>query len=100
MKNSLEFKEIKDFENITEEEAKKIFHNLCQLNDNQNQIDLNFIRRLLAINNNNYSKIFLKFLTPYKLIDEMKQGKFQKEKMHNVVFNEDEFVNFLTGKDA
>ena len=30
----------------------------------------------------------------------MKQGKFQKEKMHNVVFNEDEFVNFLTGKDA
>ena len=100
MKNSLDFKEIKDFENITEEEAKKIFHNLCQLNDNQNQIDLNFIRRLLAINNNNYSKIFLKFLTQYKLIDEMKQGKFQKEKMHNVVFNEDEFVNFLTGKDA
>ncbi len=100
MKNSLEFKEIKDFENITEEEAKKIFHNLCKLNDNQNQIDLNFIRRLLAINNNNYSKIFLKFLTQYKLIDEMRQGKFQKENLHNVVFNEDEFVNFLTGKDT
>ena len=70
------------------------------MNDDQKQIDLNFIRRLLAINNNNYSKIFLKFLTQYKLIDEMKEGKFNKENLHNVVFNEDEFVNFLTGKDT
>jgi len=54
----------------------------------------------LAINNNNYSKIFLKFLTQYKLIDEMRKGKFNKESLHNVVFNEEEFVNFLTGKDT
>ena len=100
MNNVLNLKEIKDYEQFSEEEAKKIFRELCKLNDNQNQIDLNFIRRLLAINNNNYSKIFLKFLTQYKLIEEMRQGKFNKENLHNVVFNEDEFVNFLTGKDS
>ena len=100
MNNILNLKNIKDFEKITEDEAKKIFNDLCKLNDDQKQIDLNFIRRLLAINNNNYSKIFLKFLTQYKLIDEMRKGKFNKESLHNVVFNEDEFVNFLTGKDT
>jgi hypothetical protein len=100
MNNILNLKEITEFERVTEEEAKKIFNDLCKLNDNQKQIDLNFIRRLLAINNNNYSKIFLKFLTQYKLIDEMRKGKFNKESLHNVVFNEDEFVNFLTGKDT
>jgi hypothetical protein len=100
MDNVLNIKDIREFERITEDEAKSIFQELCKLNDNQNQIDLNFIRRLLAINNNNYSKTFLKFLTQYKLIDEMRQGKFNKEGFHNVVFNEDEFVNFLTGKDT
>ena len=100
MDNDLNMKDIRDFEKVTEEEAKTIFQELCKLNDNQNQIDLNFIRRLLAINNNNYSKTFLKFLTQYKLIDEMRQGKFNKENLHNVVFNEEEFVNFLTGKDS
>ena len=98
MNNILNLKNIKDFEKITEDEAKIIFNDLCKLNDDQKQIDLNFIRRLLAINNNNYSKIFLKFLTQYKLIDEMRKGKFNKESLHNVVFNEEEFVNFLTGK--
>ena len=100
MDNDLNMKDIRDFEKVTEEEAKTIFQELCKLNDNQNQIDLNFIRRLLAINNNNYSKTFLKFLTQYKLIDEIRQGKFNKENLHNVVFNEEEFVNFLTGKDS
>ena len=100
MNNILNLKNIKDFEKITEDAAKKIFIDLCKLNDDQKQIDLNFIRRLLAINNNNYSKIFLKFLTQYKLIDEMRKGKFNKESLHNVVFNEEEFVNFLTGKDT
>ena len=100
MDNVLNMKDIRDFEKLTEEEAKTIFQELCKLNDNQNQIDLNFIRRLLAINNNNYSKTFLKFLTQYKLIDEIRQGKFNKENLHNVVFNEEEFVNFLTGKDS
>ena len=100
MSNKLNLKEINEFEKITEEEAKNIFKELCKLNDNQTQIDLNFIRRLLAINKNNYSKIFLKFLTQYRLIDEMKNGKFSKENLHNVVFNEEEFVNFLTGKDT
>ena len=100
MNNILNLKNIKDFEKITEDEAKKKFIDLCKLNDDQKQIDLNFIRRLLAINNNNYSKIFLKFLTQYKLIDEMRKGKFNKESLHNVVFNEEEFVNFLTGKDT
>ena len=100
MNNILNLKNIKDFEKITEDEAKKIFIDLCKLNDDQKQIDLNFIRRLLAINNNNYSKIFLKFLTQYKLIDEMRKGKFNKESLHNVVFNEEEFVNFITGKDT
>ena len=77
------------------DEAKKIFIDLCKLNDDQKQIDLNFIRRLLAINNNNYSKIFLKFITQYKLIDEMRKGKFNKDNLHNVVFNEEEFVDGL-----
>ena len=100
MDNNLNLKNIKEFESETEKEAKKIFDDLCKLNDEQRQVDLNFIRRLLAINNNNYSKIFLKFITQYKLIDEMKKGKFNKENLHNVVFNEEEFVNFLTGKDT
>ena len=30
----------------------------------------------------------------------MKNGKFTKDSLHNVVFNEEEFVNFLTGKDT
>ena len=100
MDNNLNLKNIDDFENETEKEAKKIFDDLCKLNDDQKQVDLNFIRRLLAINNNNYSKIFLKFITQYKLIDEMRKGKFNKDNLHNVVFNEEEFVNFLTGKDT
>ena len=100
MEKNLNLKNIKEFESETEKEAKKIFDDLCKLNDEQRQVDLNFIRRLLAINNNNYSKIFLKFITQYKLIDEMKKGKFNKENLHNVVFNEEEFVNFLTGKDT
>ena len=100
MDNNLNLKNIKEFESETEKEAKKSFDDLCKLNDEQRQVDLNFIRRLLAINNNNYSKIFLKFITQYKLIDEMKKGKFNKENLHNVVFNEEEFVNFLTGKDT
>ena len=100
MHNNLNLKDIKEFENETEKEAKKIFDDLCKLNDDQKQVDLNFIRRLLAINNNNYSKIFLKFITQYKLIDEMRKGKFNKDNLHNVVFNEEEFVNFLTGKDT
>ena len=100
MDNNLNLKNIDDFENETEKEAKKIFDDLCKLNDDQKQVDLNFIRRLLAINNNNYSKIFLKFITQYKLIDEMRKGKFNKDNLHNVVFNEEEFVNFLSGKDT
>ena len=100
MDNNLNLKDIKEFENEKEKEAKKIFDDLCKLNDDQKQVDLNFIRRLLAINNNNYSKIFLKFITQYKLIDEMRKGKFNKDNLHNVVFNEEEFVNFLTGKDT
>ena len=100
MDNNLNLKNIDDFENETEKEAKKIFDDLCKLNDDQKQVDLNFIRRLLAINNNNYSKIFLKFITQYKLIDEMRKGKFNKDNLHNVVFNEEEFVNFLTSKDT
>ena len=100
MDNNLNLKNIDDFENETEKEAKKIFDDLCKLNDDQKQVDLNFIRRLLAINNNNYSKIFLKFITQYKLIDEMRKGKFNKDNLHNTVFNEEEFVNFLTGKDT
>ena len=66
MDNNLNLKNIKEFESETEKEAKKIFDDLCKLNDEQRQVDLNFIRRLLAINNNNYSKIFLKFITQYK----------------------------------
>ena len=100
MDNNLNLKNIKEFESETEKEAKKIFDDLCKLNDEQRQVDLNFIRRLLAINNNNYSNIFLKFITQYKLIDEMRKGKFNKDNLHNVVFNEEEFVNFLTGKDT
>ena len=30
----------------------------------------------------------------------MRKGKFNKDNLHNVVFNEEEFVNFLTGKDT
>jgi len=100
MKEENKFKTIAEFEKLTENEAKKVFHELCQLNDNQNQIDLNFIRRLLSLNNNNYSEIFLKFITQYKLIESMKEDKFDREYLHNRILNEEEFVNFITGKDT
>ena len=96
----LNFKSFNRYEALKEEEAKKIFRELCELNDNQNTIDLNFIRRLLSINNNKYSDVFLKFITQYKLIDSLKSGNFNKDSLHNIVFNEDEFVNFITGKDT
>ena len=99
MKKELNLKSIEDYEKITEDEARKIFKELCELNDNQNTIDLNFIRRLLSINNNNYSPIFLKIITQYKLIDSLKNGNFNKDSLHNHVFNEEEFVNFITGKE-
>ena len=94
------YKSIDEYESETAKEAKKIFRELCELNDGQNTIDLNFIRRLLSINNNDYSKIFLKFITQYKLIDTLKNGLYNKDSQHNIVFNEDEFVNFITGKDT
>ena len=100
MANHLNLRSIEEYEKISEDEAKQIFKELCELNDNQNTIDLNFIRRLLSINNQNYSDLFLKFITQYKLIDSMKNGKFSKDTLHNHVFNEDEFVNFITGKDT
>ena len=96
----LNFKSFNRYEALKEEEAKKIFRELCELNDNQNTIALNFIRRLLSINNNKYSDVFLKFITQYKLIDSLKSGNFNKDSLHNIVFNEDEFVNFITGKDT
>ena len=100
MNKDINFKSISEYEKITEDEAKKIFRDLCELNDGQNSIDLNFIRRLLSINNNNYSDIFLKFITQYKLIETMKSGKFNKDTLHNIVFDEEEFVNFITGKQT
>ena len=30
----------------------------------------------------------------------MKNEKYNKDSLHNVVFNEEEFVNFITGKDT
>ena len=100
MEKELNFKSLEEYEKSKEDEAKKIFQELCQLNDGQDTIDLNFIRRLLSINDNRYPEIFLKFITQYKLIDTLKSGKFNKDSMHNVVFNEEEFVNFVTGKNT
>ena len=93
-------KSIDEYEKISEEEAKEIFRELCNLNENQNTIDLNFIRQLLSINNNQYSPIFLKFITQYKLIDTMKNGNYNKDSPHNIIFNEEEFINFITGKET
>ena len=100
MNKDINFKSIAEYEKITEDEAKEIFRELCKLNNGENTIDLNFIRSLLSINNNNYSEIFLKFITQYKLIESMKSGKFNKDTLHNVVFEEEEFVNFITGKQT
>ena len=100
MEKELNFKSLEEYEKSKEDEAKKIFQELCQLNDGQDTIDLNFIRRLLSINDNQYPEIFLKFITQYKLIDTLKSGNFNKDSMHNVVFNEEEFVNFVTGKNT
>ena len=91
---------ISDYEKITENEARMIFKDLCKLNNNQKTIDLNFIRRLLSLNNNNYPQSFLKIITQYKLIDSIKKGNYNQESFHNVVFNEEEFVNLLTGKET
>ena len=93
-------KSIDEYEKISDKEAKEIFRELCNLNENQNTIDLNFIRQLLSINNNQYSPIFLKFITQYKLIDTMKNGNYNKDSPHNIIFNEEEFINFITGKET
>ena len=93
------FKTIPEYESITEDEAKAIFKELCDLN-NGKKFDLDFIRKLLSINDNNYSDIFLKFITQYKLIEKMKEGNFNKDLPHNIEFDEDKFVKFLTGKDT
>ena len=95
---SLQF--VSDYEKITENEARMIFKDLCELNNKQNTIDLNFIRRLLSLNNNKYPQTFLKIITQYKLIDSIKKGNYNQDSFHNVVFNEEEFVNLLTGKET
>ena len=91
---------VSDYEKITENEARMIFKDLCGLNNKQNTIDLNFIRRLLSLNNNKYPQTFLKIITQYKLIDSIKKGNYNQDSFHNVVFNEEEFVNLLTGKET
>ena len=96
--NSFQF--ISDYETVSENEAKNIFKELCKLNDNQNTIDLNFIRKLLTLNNNNFPKPFLKIITQYKLMDSIKKGNFKPDTYHNVIFTEEEFVNLLTGKET
>ena len=100
MKNELNLRSIEEYEKISENEAKKIFKELCELNDNSNCVDLNFIRRMLTVNNNDYPEIFLKLVTQYKLIDSLKNENSHKIASHNIVFNEDEFVNFITGQNT
>lgn len=97
---SMTFSKIPEYERMTEKEAKLLYQELCQLNNNQHQIDLNFIRRLLSLGENKYPENFLKFITQYKLIDALREGNFSKENFHNVVFNEEEFVDLVTGKET
>ena len=60
---SVQNAKIKSFEKLNEEKSKDLFKQLCELNNGQNTIDLNFIRQILALNDNKFSPAFLKIIT-------------------------------------
>ena len=96
---SVQNAKIKSFEKLNEEKSKDLFKQLCELNNGQNTIDLNFIRQILALNDNKFSPAFLKIITRYQLTDAIKEGNFNAESYYKRVLSSDEFVHFITGKD-
>jgi hypothetical protein len=89
---------VRYFEKKSEETAKEIFKQLCQLNDYQNTIDLNFLRQALVINDNKYSDAFLKIITKYQLTDAIKEGNFNKDSFYKKILSAEEFTHFISGK--
>ena len=59
---SVQNTKIKLFEKINEEKSKDLFKQLSELNNNQNTLDLNFLRQILALNDNKFPQTFLKII--------------------------------------
>ena len=90
---------IKNFEKRNIEKSKELFRQLCEMNNGQNTIDLNFIRQILTLNGNQFSPSFLKIITRYQLTDAIKEGNFNPESYYKRVLSSEEFTHFITGKD-
>ena len=90
---------IKNFEKRNIEKSKELFRQLCEMNNGQNTIDLNFIRQILTLNGNQFSSSFLKIITRYQLTDAIKEGNFNPESYYKRVLSSEEFTHFITGKD-
>lgn len=95
---SVQNTKIKLFEKINEEKSKDLFKQLSELNNNQNTLDLNFIRQILALNDNKFPQTFLKIITRYQLTDAIKEGNFNQESYYKRVLSLEEFTHFITGK--
>lgn len=90
---------IKNFEKRNIEKSQELFKQLCEMNNGQNTIDLNFIRQILTLNGNQFSPSFLKIITRYQLTDAIKEGNFNPESYYKRVLSSEEFTHFITGKD-
>ena len=90
---------IKNFEKRIEEKSKEIFKQLCETNDNQNTLDLNFLRQILTLEDNKYPEPFLNIITRYQFTDAIKEGTFSDEAYYKKVFSCDEFTSFISGKE-
>ncbi len=94
---------MKNFENKVENESIKLFNDLNQMNFDKksNIIDYELIRLILSVkyNKNNEKNIpFYKIASSYNFVNGIKDGTFNKNTYNNELFNEQDFVNYITGK--
>lgn len=93
---------MKAVEAALENKSLAVFQSLCKINDNENSIDLNFLRNLMALydSNANLTEPVKKIITRYGFVDAIKGGKISGGNYHSCVFNSEEFVKFLSGKNV
>lgn len=92
---------VKIFERSLEDQSAKIFENLCIINENQKNINLQFLRNLICL----YSKEtrmdepVKRIISTYKMIESIKNGKFKNEAYYDSILSMEEFRNLITGKN-
>ncbi len=101
--NSVNMKnpKIRNFEKTADEKSKNIFDYLCKVNEEQKNVNLDFIRKILGTNKGKfeYNESVFRTITNYDLIESIKNNKVQKEKQnYDEVLSGDEFTNLLTRK--